>query len=157
MPIPGLIIQEATYGPAETELEDLDEGLWLDVTIPVQALVRKSQLHISGGDSKVGEETFSHSLRKKLTHQWLYDTSDSAARVLGPRTLCLQVLTHPLLVPWSSTLCRNSRLYACRSPAGRFVSHFLTRRFSSKQSHNMKSIKSLLMNGTAGRDHTLTP
>ncbi|PPR02216.1 hypothetical protein CVT26_012108 [Gymnopilus dilepis] len=55
----GLIIQEATYGPAETELEDLDEGLWLDVTIPVQTLVRKSQLHISGGDSKTALQGFS--------------------------------------------------------------------------------------------------
>lgn len=56
--IQGLVVQEATYGAAETELEDPDERLLLDVTIPVQALVRRSQLYIPGGDSKVMLEPF---------------------------------------------------------------------------------------------------
>ncbi|KAF8899764.1 hypothetical protein CPB84DRAFT_1779906 [Gymnopilus junonius] len=55
----GLVIQEAAYGPEEVELDGPEESVLLDVTIPVQALVRKSQLHIPGGDSKAALQGFS--------------------------------------------------------------------------------------------------
>ena len=48
----GLIIQEAKYGTA-AESDDATENISLDVTIPLQALVRNSQVHIPGGDTKV--------------------------------------------------------------------------------------------------------
>ncbi|KAF9482704.1 DnaJ-domain-containing protein [Pholiota conissans] len=53
----GLIIQEATYGAADTD--DATENVSLDVTIPLQALVRNSQLHIPGGDTKAALQGFS--------------------------------------------------------------------------------------------------
>ena len=48
---PGLIILEATYCPIEKD--DRVSDLTQDVTIPVQALVRNSQLLIPGNQSKV--------------------------------------------------------------------------------------------------------
>ncbi|KAF8180373.1 hypothetical protein BJ912DRAFT_1023712 [Pholiota molesta] len=53
----GLIIQEATYGAADAD--DATENISLDVTIPLQALVHNSQLHIPGGDSKAALQGFS--------------------------------------------------------------------------------------------------
>jgi hypothetical protein len=53
----GLIIQEATYGAAETDKDD--PYVTLNVTAQLQALVRNSQLHITGGDSRVLFELFS--------------------------------------------------------------------------------------------------
>ena len=47
----GLIIIEAAYSPIEKD--DRVNDLTQDVTIPVQALVRNSQLHIPGDQSKV--------------------------------------------------------------------------------------------------------
>lgn len=47
----GLLILEASYGAAETE-EGVKDML-IDVTIPIQALVRNSQLYIRGGKDKV--------------------------------------------------------------------------------------------------------
>ena len=47
----GLIIQEAGYGAIETDKDDL--YVTLNVTTQLQALVRNSQLHIPGGDSRV--------------------------------------------------------------------------------------------------------
>jgi len=47
----GLIIQEAAYGAVETDRDDL--YVTLNVTTQLQALVRNSQLHIPGGDSRV--------------------------------------------------------------------------------------------------------
>ncbi|KDR72591.1 hypothetical protein GALMADRAFT_252737 [Galerina marginata CBS 339.88] len=55
----GLVIQEATYGAAETEVEGAKESLFLDITVPLQALVRNSQLHIPGGTSKAALQGFS--------------------------------------------------------------------------------------------------
>jgi hypothetical protein len=48
---PGLIILEAIYRPIEKD--DRVSDLAQDVTIPVQALVRNSQLHIPGDQLKV--------------------------------------------------------------------------------------------------------
>lgn len=48
----GLVILEAWYGPAERDSDS--EGLDLNVTISMQALVNKSQLYIPGRRSKVG-------------------------------------------------------------------------------------------------------
>ncbi len=45
------MILEAWYGPAERDGDS--EGLDLNVTIPVQALVNKSQLYIPGRRTKV--------------------------------------------------------------------------------------------------------
>ncbi|KAF8970217.1 hypothetical protein BDZ97DRAFT_131299 [Flammula alnicola] len=53
----GLVIQQATYGAAESE--DATENILVDVTIPLQALVRNSQLHIPGGDTKAALQGFS--------------------------------------------------------------------------------------------------
>ncbi|KAI0790406.1 hypothetical protein C8Q75DRAFT_114809 [Abortiporus biennis] len=51
--VDGLVILEAWYGPAERD--DDTEGLDLNVTIPLQALVNKSQLYIPGRRSKVSK------------------------------------------------------------------------------------------------------
>jgi len=56
----GLIIQEASYGPADTH--DGEPYVFQDVTTQLQALVRNSQLHIPGGDSRVPIQSF-HPLR----------------------------------------------------------------------------------------------
>lgn len=51
--LPGLIILEASYGPSETD--GSTEGLNVDVTVPMQALVNQSQVYIPGRRSKVSE------------------------------------------------------------------------------------------------------
>ncbi|KAI0711382.1 DnaJ-domain-containing protein [Earliella scabrosa] len=48
----GLVILDARYGPSERD--DGTEGLDVDVTVPVQALVNSSQLFIPGKRSKAG-------------------------------------------------------------------------------------------------------
>ncbi|RDX54743.1 DnaJ-domain-containing protein [Lentinus brumalis] len=48
----GLIILDARYGPSERD--EGTEGLDVDVTVPVQALVNSSQLYIPGKRSKAG-------------------------------------------------------------------------------------------------------
>ncbi|KAF9564478.1 DnaJ-domain-containing protein [Agrocybe pediades] len=55
----GLIILEAMYGAAENDLDGIEDNLLLDVTIPLQALVRNSQLHIPGGNTKAAIQGFS--------------------------------------------------------------------------------------------------
>jgi hypothetical protein len=54
----GLIIGRASYGCAL----DLDEArdLVIDVTIPLQSLVHKSQLYISGQQTKVDDSLRDH-------------------------------------------------------------------------------------------------
>ncbi|KZT10262.1 DnaJ-domain-containing protein [Laetiporus sulphureus 93-53] len=52
----GLVIQYASYGPSEED--EATEGLRLDVTVPLQALVYKSQLYIPGRRSKAGLQGF---------------------------------------------------------------------------------------------------
>ena len=47
----GLVILDACYGPSEQD--ERTEGLDVDVTIPMQALVNASQLYIPGKRSKV--------------------------------------------------------------------------------------------------------
>ena len=47
----GLVIVEATYG--SVEVNDGAKDLVLDVTIPLQALVRNSQLYVSADQTKV--------------------------------------------------------------------------------------------------------
>ncbi|CAL1708852.1 unnamed protein product [Somion occarium] len=54
--IDGLVILEAWYGPEE-QVEGF-ESLDLNVTIPIQVLVRKSQLYIPGRRSKAGLQGF---------------------------------------------------------------------------------------------------
>ena len=49
--VAGLVILDARYGPAEND-DDL-EGLTINVTVPLQALVSKSQLYIPGRRTKV--------------------------------------------------------------------------------------------------------
>ncbi|KAF5318657.1 hypothetical protein D9619_010699 [Psilocybe cf. subviscida] len=53
----GLIVQEAMYKTVEEG--DRDEGIALDVKLPLQALVRHSQLHIPGGSTKSALQGFS--------------------------------------------------------------------------------------------------
>ncbi|EMD34782.1 hypothetical protein CERSUDRAFT_116966 [Gelatoporia subvermispora B] len=65
----GLTIQEATYGPAERD--EGTEGLDVDVTVPLQALVSKSQVYIPRGD-KAGLQGF-------------YDPVPAAAKTLRVR------------------------------------------------------------------------
>ncbi|OCH93953.1 DnaJ-domain-containing protein [Obba rivulosa] len=65
----GLIILEAMYGPSERD--DSTDGLDVDMTIPVQALVNKSQLYIPRGD-KAGLQGF-------------YDPVPNAAKMLRIR------------------------------------------------------------------------
>ena len=47
----GLVILEAFYGAAERD--EYTQGLEIDVTVPLQALVNKCQLYIPGRRSKV--------------------------------------------------------------------------------------------------------
>lgn len=47
----GLVILDARYGPSEQD--EGTEGLDVDVTVPMQALVNSSQLYIPGKRSKV--------------------------------------------------------------------------------------------------------
>ena len=47
----GLVILDARYGPSEQD--EGTEGLDVDVTVPVQALVNSSQLYVPGKRSKV--------------------------------------------------------------------------------------------------------
>ncbi|TCD67798.1 hypothetical protein EIP91_011926 [Steccherinum ochraceum] len=54
--VDGLVILEASYGAAVRDSDT--EGLEIDVTIPLQALVSKSQLYIPGRRSKVGLQGF---------------------------------------------------------------------------------------------------
>lgn len=49
--IAGLVILEASYGPSERD--EATAGLDVDVTVPLQALVHRSQLYIPGRRSKV--------------------------------------------------------------------------------------------------------
>ncbi len=51
MGITGLVIIDARYGPAEKA--DETDGMQIDVTVPLQALVSKSQVYIPGRRSKV--------------------------------------------------------------------------------------------------------
>jgi hypothetical protein len=51
--VEGLVIVEATYGAMETA--DRELGLYWDVTIPVQTLVRSSQIYIPGRHPKVSQ------------------------------------------------------------------------------------------------------
>ena len=53
----GLIIQEASYGVFDEQSDA--QNLAVDVTIPVQALVRNSQVYIPGGSSKVSASRLS--------------------------------------------------------------------------------------------------
>ncbi|KIP02137.1 hypothetical protein PHLGIDRAFT_130897 [Phlebiopsis gigantea 11061_1 CR5-6] len=53
----GLVIVDARYGPTEYG-DDAVQGLDVDVTIPLQALVNNSQLYIPGGRSKSGLQGF---------------------------------------------------------------------------------------------------
>ena len=52
----GLVILEALYGPLERD--EAAEGLDLDVTVALQALVHRSQLYIPGRRSKVSSHLF---------------------------------------------------------------------------------------------------
>ncbi|KAG6379727.1 hypothetical protein JVT61DRAFT_10261 [Boletus reticuloceps] len=54
--IGGLVILEATYGP--TAVDEDTAGLHVDVTIPLQALVHKSQLYVSNKVPKSGIQGF---------------------------------------------------------------------------------------------------
>ncbi|TFK20522.1 DnaJ-domain-containing protein [Coprinopsis marcescibilis] len=53
----GLVIESAIYGVIDTE--DGARDLAIDVTIPLQALVRNSRLHVPGGQSKSNLQGFS--------------------------------------------------------------------------------------------------
>ena len=48
----GLVIVDARYGPKAYD-DETAEGLDVDVTVPLQALVNNSQLCVPGGRSKV--------------------------------------------------------------------------------------------------------
>ncbi|KAI0065244.1 DnaJ-domain-containing protein [Artomyces pyxidatus] len=70
----GLIIMEATYGPTDPDPEARD--LIVDVTIPLQALVHKSQLYIPGHRPKSGIQGFydpAPSCAKSLRIRYLFD------------------------------------------------------------------------------------
>ena len=97
--VPGLIIQNAVYGVAE--MGDTAENIWLDVTTPMQALVRRSQLHIPGGDTKVMDEIL-FSIAFSHHHPGCF------AGFLRPCTFRFQVFTNSLCVPWAHALHGDS-------------------------------------------------
>ena len=51
--VSGLLIKEAVYFPLDENGVPLEE-LGLDVSVPMQALVKNSQIYIPAGRSKVG-------------------------------------------------------------------------------------------------------
>lgn len=63
----GLVILDALYGPSEQDEEA--QGLVLDVTTAVQALVNNSQLYIAGHRTKVELDLFRNNLIS-LTTAW---------------------------------------------------------------------------------------
>ena len=91
----GLIIQEATYGATETDKDD--PYVTLNVTSQLQALVRNSQLHIPGGDSRV---LFCLS---SLDHI-LISFIDSPAGFFRPYSLRTEIATHSLFIQRPCTL-----------------------------------------------------
>lgn len=66
----GLVIIEASYFPVEDAGLPMPE-LGIDVTISMQALVRKGQLYIPGGTSKVRRPVFSHAIPISLIIHFL--------------------------------------------------------------------------------------
>jgi len=92
----GLVIQEATYGAAEAELGETKDNLLLDVTIPLQALVRNSQLHIPGGNTKVISLHEPYNPLDEITSKF---SVGSNPRLFRPCALCLQILENKIYVP----------------------------------------------------------
>lgn len=84
----GLVVLEASYGPTDPDPEA--RALLVDVTVPIQALVHRSQLYIPGHGSKVrmlGLMTgvIFFSLSKQSGLQGFYDPVPSCAKSLHIR------------------------------------------------------------------------
>jgi DnaJ homolog subfamily C member 11 len=85
----GLLILEALYGPTEQDNETKD--LVMDVTVAVQALVRNSQIHITGLRTKVSRilEVFFDMLLTNVPSQsgiqGFYDPSPTLSKSLRIR------------------------------------------------------------------------
>ncbi|KAJ3567834.1 hypothetical protein NP233_g6104 [Leucocoprinus birnbaumii] len=92
----GLVILQATYGSAE-ESESVQD-LTLDVTIPLQALVRNSQLFIaSGEETKLNIQGFfdpAPSVPKVLRIHYLFCEQKHYAEIPDCRTIVLPLLEH---------------------------------------------------------------
>ncbi|KAI0042346.1 DnaJ-domain-containing protein [Auriscalpium vulgare] len=91
----GLVISEATYGPTDPDPEARD--LIIDVTIPMQALVHKSQLYISGHRPKSGLQGFydpAPTLAKSLRIRYLFNGCEHYAEVPDCRPVVLPLEDH---------------------------------------------------------------
>lgn len=93
----GLIVQEATYGAAETDKDD--PFITLDVTTQLQALVRNSQLHIPGGDSRVFVPFAG------LNRLSLMLSEDSFTGFFRPGSFRTEIASDSLFIPKSCPLC----------------------------------------------------
>ncbi|OBZ77401.1 DnaJ subfamily C member 11 [Grifola frondosa] len=106
----GLIILEASYGPSERD--ENTEGLDVDVAIPVQALVNKSQLFIPGRRSKrdafyacdylqkLGLCSFGHEFEQRPPppNVTLGSLPEHSVFLIGP-SACHRVIGHGLCIP----------------------------------------------------------
>ncbi|KAK2461004.1 hypothetical protein APHAL10511_006945 [Amanita phalloides] len=91
----GLIILEATYSPIEKE--DRVNELTQDVTVPVQALVRNSQLHIPGDQSKSGLQGFvdpAPFTSKVLRIRYLFSGREHYAEIADSAPVVLPLAEH---------------------------------------------------------------
>ncbi|KAI0030357.1 hypothetical protein K488DRAFT_87852 [Vararia minispora EC-137] len=86
----GLVILEALYGPTDSAPEARD--LMIDVTVPLQALVYKSQLYIPGHRSKAGLPGFydpAPACSKTLRVRYLFDDRMHYAEISDDRPCVL--------------------------------------------------------------------
>jgi len=91
----GLIILEATYCPIEKD--DRVNDLAQDVTVPVQALVRNSQLHIPGNQSKSALPGFSDPApftSKVLRIRYRFNGREHYAEIVGDGPVVLPLAEH---------------------------------------------------------------
>ena len=81
------MVLEASYGPTDPDPEA--RALIVDVTVPIQALVHKSQLYIPGHRSKVCTPSLMmgvfHAIRRQSGLQGFYDPVPSCAKCLRIR------------------------------------------------------------------------
>ena len=90
----GLVVLEASYGPTDPDPEA--RALLVDVTVPIQALVHKSQLYIPGHRSKVRMPSLMTGVIFFLTIQTV-----GLAGLLRPCAIVCEIPAHTLYV-WGS-------------------------------------------------------
>jgi len=91
----GLVIIEATYGSVEKD--DGAKDLTLDVAIPLQAIIRNSQLYVASGQCKSGIQGFSDPApfaRKELHVRYLFRNRIHYAEISDDSPVVLPLAEH---------------------------------------------------------------